>query len=165
MLGIDDPLQQRSHQVDELDVLGDREQGNVQAVRLGDHLGRQLSEVGHRPDHQACAPGVGYPGDQADLRFPVVLDRKAGGEHQVACPRPDLGSLHQPHPLDGAVEAVCAAEQLGAGEGAKAHCLPYGGLRLGHDLGRLCSLAGGHIPSLVCGRRTIKTSVPLCREH
>jgi len=102
VLGVDDPLQKGCHQVDHLDVLGDGEERDVQPVGLAQHLGGQLAHVGVRSDHEACAFGLGDPGDQADLTLGVVLDREAGGEDQVPGAWLDLGRLHGADPLDSA---------------------------------------------------------------
>ncbi len=113
VLGVDDPLEQRRHQVHELNVGRDREQRHLQAVGFGDHLRRKLPQVGQRTHDEAGAARVRDALDEADLRGDVVLDRKACGEHQVAGARLDLGRLHEADPLDLAVEAVRAGDELG----------------------------------------------------
>ena len=67
MLGVDDSFQEWRHQVDELNVRGDGEERNLEAVGLGDHLWRQLAEIGQRPHHQAGAASLSDAGDEADL--------------------------------------------------------------------------------------------------
>ncbi len=142
VLGIDDPLQERGHQVDHLDVGGDRENRHVQPVGFGEHFGRQLAEVGVGPNHQAGAAAVCDPADEAHLRVAIVLDREPGREHEVAGSGLDLGRLHHPDPLDRAVEPFGARDELGVGEGAKPHRLADGGPGLG-ELGR--GLLGHHL--------------------
>ena len=126
VLGVDDPLEQRGHQVDELDFGPDREQGDVQAVRLAQHLRRQLADVGQGPHHETGTAGIGDPAHQADLGVGVVFDREAGGEDEVTSPGLHLGRLHQPDPLDRVVEALGAGHQLGAGQD-RAHRVTHGG--------------------------------------
>ena len=140
VLGVDDPLEQGGHQVDELDIRGNGEKGDLQAVRLGDHLGRQLAQVGQWPYDQSRSAGVCDPGDQPDLRREVVLDREAAGEHEVAGTRLHLWRLHQPDPLHLAVKPVGAGDQLRLGE--------HGSHRLAHGrpglLDLLTDLLRGH---------------------
>ena len=140
VLGVDDPLEERGHQVDELDIRGNGEKGDLQAVRLGDHLGRQLAQVGQWPYDQSRSAGVCDPGDQPDLRREVVLDREAAGEHEVAGTRLHLWRLHQPDPLHLAVKPVGAGDQLRLGE--------HGSHRLAHGrpglLDLLTDLLRGH---------------------
>ena len=163
VLGVDDPFQKRGHQVDELDVGSDREERNVQPVRLAHHLGRQLAEVRVGPHHKSRPIRICDSRDQPDLGLTIVLDRKAGREHEVARPRLDLGRLHRPHPLDRAVEAVGPGDQLDIRESAKAHRLANRRLGLGEIIGQ--DLTRGHDWSLVCGRRTSNPLRGLWREH
>jgi hypothetical protein len=139
VLSVDDPLEQRGHEVDELDVGGDRKEGHVQPVRLAHHLGRQLAEVGQGPNNKAGAPGIGDPADQADLGRDVVFDREPTREHEVARPRLNLGRLHEPHPLDWAIEPLGAGDELGVRQ-SRVHGVADGraGLNLGFSglLGR-----------------------------
>src|ERR1700674_1240154 len=132
VLGVDDPFQQRGHEVDQLHAGRDREQGDVEPIRLSEHLGRQLAQVGHGPHDESDASRIGDTADQADLRLRVVLDREAGGEHEVSRTRQDLGRLHQAHPLDGLVQAVGARDELGAGQD-RAHRVAH--RRTGLNLG------------------------------
>ena len=163
VLGVDDPLEQRRHEVDHLDVLRHCEQRHVQPVGLAQHLWGQLAHVGIRPDHKAGAIGVGDLGDQADLALRVVLDREAGGEDQVPGSGLDLGRLHGAHPLDRPVEAAGAGHQLGGGELTEPHRFAHGGLGLGEGVRQ--DLTDGHKWSLVCGRRTSNPLGPLCWGH
>jgi hypothetical protein len=129
VLGVDDPLEQRRHQVDELDVGRDREQRDLEAVGLREHLRRDLAEVGQGPHHQSRASFVGDPADQSDLGVDVVFDGKAAGEHEVAGTRLDLGSLHQAHPFHLPVEAFRTRHELGRGE-HRAHDFAHRGAGL-----------------------------------
>ena len=52
VLGVDDPFEERRHQVDHLDIGADGENRNVEPVGLGHHLGRDLAHVGQRPHDQ-----------------------------------------------------------------------------------------------------------------
>ena len=77
MLGIDDPLEKRSHDVDELDVGGDGEQRYAKALRLGQHLGCELLQVRKRLDDQTDGSRIRDPADEADLGRAIVLDRES----------------------------------------------------------------------------------------
>src|SRR5437870_2721701 len=83
------------------------------------------AQVGQRPDHKADATALGDSPDKADLRREVVFDRKACGEHQVARTWLDFGGFHAPDPLDRAVEAILAGDELGLSQ-HRMHRLPYG---------------------------------------
>ena len=126
MLGVDDSLEKRRHEVDELHVGGDREERHLQAVGLGDHLGRELAQIGQRPHDEARSASFGDPPDEADLSVEVVFDRKPAGEHEVAGTRLHFWRLHQAHPFDLAIEAFGAGDELGRGK-HRAHRLTYGG--------------------------------------
>ena len=140
VLGVDDAFEQRRHQVDELDVGRDREEGHLQAVGLGDHLGRQPPQVGQGADDQAGPAAFGDPADQPDLGIEVVFDREAAREHEVAGARLDLGRLHQTHPFDLAVEAVGPGHELGRSKHGS-HCLAH---RRPRRLGLRLDPFGGH---------------------
>ena len=139
VLGVDDPLEQRRHEVDKLHIGGDGEEGHFEPVGLGDHLGRQLAQVGKRTHDQARSASLGDPSHEADLRVDVVLDRKAACKHEVAGPGLNLRRLHQADPFDLPVEAFGAGDELGCGKDG-AHRLAHRGARCFdlrfHPLGR-----------------------------
>ena len=141
VLGVDDALEKWGHDVDELDVGGDGEQRHAEPLRLGQHLGRELFQVRKGLDDKTDASRIRDPADQTDLGRAVVLDREPGRQQQVARARLDVRCLHEPHPLDLAVETVLSRHQLGACERPVTHRVADGGPRLAQDLGGLL----GHV--------------------
>ncbi len=165
MLGVDEALEKRGHEVDELDVRRDGEERHLEAVGLGEHLGGHLAEVGERADDETGAAFVGDAADEADLRVGVVLDRKAACEHQVARSRLDLGRLHEADPLDLAVEALRAGHEGGRDE-RRAHHLADCGARFLGFAGVDVLRRGGHDgTSLGCGPTTSNVAWALYGAH
>ena len=129
VLSVDDPLQQRLHEIHPGDLLAEREERQVEPVgRFGHALG-QLVEVHAELDHQPGAADLGDGGDQVHLSGRVVPDRVGGGEQQVAGPAfaSGLRRFDHAHPLDAPVEAAAARDQLRFAEAALPHRLSHGG--------------------------------------
>ncbi len=131
VLGIDDPLQQRLHQVHPGDVLAEGEERQVEAVGLLRHPLRQSFDVHPELDDEARSADLGDRRHQLQLRGRVVADGVGGCQQQVAGPGPARGlrCLDDPDPLDSAVEAAGAGHQVGGGKAAEAHRLAHRGSR------------------------------------
>ena len=128
VLSVDDPLQERLHQVDPGDLLAEREEGQVEPVGGLRHPARELVDVHAELDHQPRATNLGDGGDQLQLGGGVIPNRVGGGQEQVAraALAGGLRRFDDAHPLDPPVEAAAARDQLCFAEAALPHRLPHG---------------------------------------
>jgi hypothetical protein len=92
------------------------EHGEREAVGGGADVGGQLVDIEAELDGQAGQAALRQRGHEVAQRVGVVADGVAGREQQLAPAHPphDVGVLHHVHPVDPAVDAGRAREQLSA---------------------------------------------------
>src|SRR5439155_277727 len=122
VLGVDDPLQDRVHDLQVGDIRGDADQRDVELVRLPDHVRRDLRQVAFRLDHEPRRADRGQVAHEVLLGRLVVLDGdysppELGGSTRAAAvtasrvvPREGiLSSLQQRMSFD---QASCNEEEV-----------------------------------------------------
>ena len=144
VLGVDDALQERRHQVYPGDLLPEREERQRQPLSLLGHaFGQAVSEIGLGLDDEAGSAHAGESRDEVDLSRGIVANREAGRKQEVAgpCLARRVRRLDDADPFDPALQAGGAADQKCLVEAAQLHRLTHGGA--GHD--RVVDLSFSHL--------------------
>ena len=128
VLRVDDPLQDRVHDLEVGDVGRDPDQWDAELVGLAEHVGRDLGQVALGLDHQAGRLDGGQVAHQITLGRPVVLDGERHRQQQLALGEPadGFGGFQDLHPGDGSVEAAGPGQHLSPPQSPQRHRFPDG---------------------------------------
>ena len=126
VLSVDDPLQDRVHDLQVGDIRRDADQGDFELVRLPDHVVWDLRQVAFRLDHQPGRADRGQVAHQVLLGRLIVLDGEGHRQQELALGEPAdrLWGFEHLHPGDGAVEAAGPGQHLAPPQSPQRHRFP-----------------------------------------
>jgi len=134
ILRVDDPLQDRGHDLQVRNVLRDTDQGNAKFIGLPQHVVGDLRQITLGLDDQARRPDRGQIAHQVSLCREVVFDGKRHRQQELAFGEPAdrFRGFQHFDPGDRAVEAFGPRQHLSPLQSPQRHRFPDG-QRHGND--------------------------------
>ena len=127
VLGVDDPLQNRGHDLQVGHFLRDPDQWDPVLVSLADHLGRDLGQVPLGFDDQAGGADSSQVAHQVALSLPVVLDGEGDRKQQLALREPAdrVRGLEDLDPGDCPVQPARSSQDFPSPQSTQPHRLAH----------------------------------------